>query len=210
MHVILDIIIAGVFASIILFFVVSTTATMGDTTLKTTLDVIAQKNSSTVAQMLNYDFYKIGYRDDINAPNPIIEFADSERIRFRGDVDASGTLDTVEYYTGTTLDSIPGSKVIFKRLYRRVYSSDRPWVGEGARLGMTSLKFTYYDDHSRQIVPPTPTDDASLRLIRSIGIRMMVKNPIATDTLAAATLDTSFAATYWEKFITPKNLRWLK
>ena len=44
----------------------------------------------------------------------------------------------------------------------------------------------------------------------SIRIRMFVRSQVASDTTAEATYDPTFASIYWEKFISPKNLRTLK
>lgn len=206
MHVILDIIGSTVVAGLILLVVFQLNHSMGNMSFQNTLDVVTQENAKTIADMINYDFYKIGYHGDITSADPIVEIADSDRIKFRSDIDNNGSIDTVQYFTSLTPYYVPGSATGFKQLYRNVNAS----TGPGARLGITSFKLTYYDTLGVLLNFPTPSDTAIRRRIRSIKIQMMVKNPIASDTTFAATLDTTFAATYWEKWISPKNLRALK
>jgi hypothetical protein len=206
MNVVLDIVGSTVVAGLILLLVFQLNRSMGNMSFQNTLDVVTQENAKTIADMVNYDFYKIGYHDDITSANPIVEIADSNRIKFRADIDNNGAVDTVQYYTSTSPYYVHGSSTGFKQLYRTVNNTG----GYGASLGITSFKLTYYDTLGILLNFPTPSDTALRRRIQSIKIQMTVKNPIASDTTLAATFDTTFAATYWEKWISPKNLRALK
>lgn len=206
MQVMIDIVGSAILAGLILLIVFQMNRSMGDMAFQNTLDVITQENSKTIADMINYDFYKIGYHDHISAVDPVVEYADTNHVRFRSDIDNNGTVDTVQYYTSSTPYYEHGSATPFRQLYRGVNAS----TGPGARLGITSFKLTYYDTLGVLLNFPTPSDTATRRRIQSIKIQMMVKNPLASDTTFAATFDTIFAATYWEKWISPKNLRALK
>ena len=205
MHTMLDIVGSTIVGGAILLLLFRMNGSMGDLSFQNTLDVATQTNSRTIADMINHDFYKIGYHESINGISPIVESADSNYIRFRSDIDNNGTVDTVQYYTSAPYD-VHGSAVRFQNLYRGVNSS----TGPGANLGLTSFKLIYFDTLGVLINLPTPTDSASRRRIRSIKIQMLVKNPMTVDTTSTATFDTTFAATYWEKWISPKNLRALK
>ena len=205
MQVMMDIVGSTIIGGAILFLVFKTSDMMTDLSFQNTLDVATQSNSRTIADMINYDFYKIGYHESVTGPRPIIEIADSDRIRFRSDIDNNGTVDTVEYSESAPYE-VAGSASRFRVLYRNVISSART----GANVGLTSFQLSYYDTMGVRIDLPTPTDSSSLRRIQSIKIQMMIRNPMALDTVTASTLDTTFAATYWEKWISPKNLRVLK
>jgi len=204
-QVILDIIGSTVIGATIILMLFNLNSSMSETSFQNTLDVATQSNSMTIAEMLNHDFYKIGYHESLNGPWPIIETADSNRIRFRSDIDNNGTVDTIEYFTSAPYD-VKGSATRFRRLYRTMNGS----AGTGADLGLTSFKLTYFDTLGIPVNLPTPTDSASLGRIQSIKIEMTVKNPLTTDSTVTTTFDTTFAATYWEKWISPKNLRVLK
>ena len=65
-----------------------------------------QQNVKTLAEIINYDLRKIGYKYDGTA----IVTADSTRIQFWADLDAPGTfghgvMDFVEYYLGDSTEA---------------------------------------------------------------------------------------------------------
>jgi len=83
--------------------------------------------------------------------------------------------------------------------------------GYGASLGITSFKMTYFDTLGTLINLSSPTTDTVGRSkIKSIKIQMYFMNQISVDTTLAASFDTTFSATYWERWYSPKNLRVLK
>ena len=55
-----------------------------------------QLKLSTSADIIDYDFYKIGYR----ITGDMIILADSDKIKFYTDIDNDGTADSLYYYTG--------------------------------------------------------------------------------------------------------------
>lgn len=98
---------------------------------------IAQMNLREVAELLDYDLYKIGFR----VPTSKIILADSTRITFRTDINNDGTIDTVRYYTGNpsalTSTRNPNDRI----LYRLINSEPE----RGANLGVVSFRLTYFD-----------------------------------------------------------------
>src|SRR5437867_4879281 len=147
MNTMIDLIGASVLAGLILLLVIQLNSTMTNKNMQTTFDAVTQSNSKTIADMVNYDFYKIGYHDSLNDPTPVIELADTDHIRFRADVDRAGKIDTIEYYTTGSTYTVPGSSITFKKLYRGVNYKISP----GASLGITWFKFSYYDTSGRLI-----------------------------------------------------------
>src|SRR6266849_2804324 len=141
MNTMIDLIGASLLAGLILLLVIQLNSSMTNKNMQTTFDAITQSNSKTIADMINYDFYKIGYHDSLNDPNPVIELADTDHIRFRADIEKGGRIDTVEYFTTGTTYSVPGSSIKFKKLYRAINDTIQP----GASLGLTWFKFSYYD-----------------------------------------------------------------
>src|SRR5437867_5047186 len=120
MNTMIDLIGATILAGLILLLVVQLNSSMTNKNMQTTLDAITQSNSKTIADMINYDFYKIGYHDSLNDPTPVIEYADTDHIRFRADIDRIGKIDTIEYYTSGSAYSVPDSPIKFKKLYRSI------------------------------------------------------------------------------------------
>src|SRR5438874_2188002 len=111
MNTMLDLIGASVLAGAILLLVIKLNGSMTNKNMQTTFDAITQSNSKTIADMINYDFYKIGYHDSLTDPNPVIQLADSDHIKFRADIENinGSKVDTVEYYTTGSTYSVPGS-----------------------------------------------------------------------------------------------------
>src|SRR5712692_265211 len=173
MQFLFDIIGSFIVAGVILGVVFNMNATMGSMTFQNTLDVITQENAKSIADLVNYDFYKIGYGDSTTDPVPIIKFADTNAITFKADIDSNGTLDTVQYYT-TPPYFVAGSQYKFEKLCRAVNSTNKDTMV----LGIASFKLSYYDTFGVQINPPPLNTVSLLQRIESIKIQMLVKNPI--------------------------------
>jgi len=153
-----------------------------------------QQNAKTLAEIMNYDFRKIGYNFDGTA----ITVADKDRIEFWADLDAPdstghGTIDYVRYYlldsthvTGTSNES----DII---LVRRV--NNEPEVS-GPSLGLVKLEFSYLDSVNN------PTAD--LTKIRYIKTEMWIEPSDPANNFVTGSKDPVF--TYWEFTINPRNL----
>src|SRR6266852_3864623 len=103
----IDIVGSAIFAGLIILLAMQLNASTANTSLQATLDVNTQENSTTIENMINSDFYKMGYHDSLNSGNPIVELADTSSIRFRADIDGNGSVDTVRYFTTATPFAVP-------------------------------------------------------------------------------------------------------
>ncbi len=101
-----------------------------------------QLNLSTSADIIDYDFYKIGYR--ITGDKIVI--ADSDKIKFYADIDNNGTGDTLYYYAGdlSELSSTknPNDKLLYRILNNEIALS---------ATAVTDFKLTYFDSLIAQI-----------------------------------------------------------
>ena len=61
---------------------------------------IEQRKITDASELIEYDFYKIGYR----IPDEKIFVADSNEIKFYSDIDDNNVVDTIHYYVGNTSD----------------------------------------------------------------------------------------------------------
>jgi hypothetical protein len=150
MQVMIDVVGSAIIAGVILVLVFNLNRSMGDMTFQNTLDVITQENATTIAGMVNSDFYKIGYGESNTGTEPVVEIADTSEIKFRADIDNNGTVDTVHYFVSASPYPVPGSPTKFRKLYRLVNASSGP----GASLGITAFKLTYYDTLGVQLSFP--------------------------------------------------------
>src|SRR5438046_9552775 len=66
-----------------------------------TIKVMAQTNLGAVKDILEFSLRKMGYRVAIPSDSAIV-IADSNKIKFKGDFDNNGSVDTITYYLNPT------------------------------------------------------------------------------------------------------------
>ena len=125
-----------------------------------------QQNLVAVVDLLEYDFKRIGYCEDENKiPNAheVIHSATDSSISFITDlaIDASnprgdGIPDTLIYELGPLIKETPNP--YDKALYRYTKGSNK----FSANLGITDLKFTYYDVFRKEVTNMAHLSDIAL------------------------------------------------
>ncbi len=189
MTTVLDIVGATILAGVLMLMVLQMNAKMTDTDFEANLEVGTQEEVTFIKEIIEHDFYKVGYHASC-----AILLADSTRFTFLSDMSNTGVIDTVRYYVRP---GIVASNTNLKALCRVV------GTGPESKLGITMLKLAYWGSDG---APKTcPVDSGSLADITSIKIQLAVESPYKVETT-----DTSRAMTYWEGFISPKNLRGIK
>ncbi|MDH3268831.1 MAG: hypothetical protein OEM46_08255 [Ignavibacteria bacterium] len=154
-----------------------------------------QQNVKTLAEVINYDLRKIGYKYDSTA----IVTAQPTRIQFYADLEAPGTsghgvTDFVEYYLGDSTEATGTVNQRDKVLYRIVNHTDT--IG-GPTLGLVDLKFSYLDAHG--------LTTAFLDSIKYVKAEFWVEPyEYVSDYNTGQPDSTQF--TYWELTINPRNI----
>ena len=105
MAVILDVVGSMLIAGFVLMMGMKMNSTMVNSRDSFNADVTVQQNMVALVQSIEYDFRKMGYR--VDDPTQVIRVADSSHIRFLGDVDDDGTIDTVDWILGGLVASSP-------------------------------------------------------------------------------------------------------
>ena len=141
-----------------------------------------QQNAKTLAEILNYDFRKIGYRYD----NTAFVEADSERISFYSDVDRDGNIELVTYMLGETSE-VSGTTNPRDRVLYRIADSD---TISGPSLGLTKAKFSYFNGSG-----------AATTILPDINY---VKAELWIESVEP--VGDNYPFTYWELIINPRNL----
>jgi hypothetical protein len=141
-----------------------------------------QQNAKTLAEILNNDLRKIGFRHSGTA----FITADSERVSFYSDIDYDGTVDRVTYYLGDTtsasLTTNPRDRVLY-----RIINND---TIQGPSLGLIKAKFSYLNG-----LGATTSNLSEMKYIRAeLWIEPYEPN------------DGEYPFTYWELTINPRNL----
>ena len=149
-----------------------------------------QQNAKTLAEIINYDFRKIGYECDSTA----IAIADSNRIRFFADIDKNNTVDVLEYYTGDSTQATGTENPRDIILYRKFNGV----AMGGPTLGLTKFKLTYLDEFN--IVTNV------LANIRYIKVELWVESTIKEMESYFVNPNHPYLFTYWEMKINPRNI----
>ncbi|MEJ2505842.1 MAG: hypothetical protein P8Y81_06230 [Ignavibacteriaceae bacterium] len=158
-------------------------------------ELALQQNLATVAQIIEWDFRKIGYCADWNKlpdPTKAILYADTSAIKFLTDVDADGNLDSIYYYLGPTSELSMTENPRDKILYR-VENDETP---APSNLGITRFYMVYFDALGDSIHLPV----ANYGLIASIEINVVVEN--------VAAYDEKYSSAYWRQIrMVARNLK---
>ncbi len=154
-----------------------------------------QQNLATTAEIIEYDFRKIGYCSDWNKipdPSKSIILADSNRIKFLTDVQSDGIVDTMYYYLGPTSELTQTENPRDRILYR-VVNSETP---KGANLGITQFKMVYFNALGDTISFPI----AQPGEIASMEINVTVEN--------TAAYDQKYSSAFWRQIrLVARNLK---
>ncbi len=169
--------------------------TMTDRTYNHSGELIIQQNLATVAQIVEYDFRKIGYCKNWNLipdPTKAILFADSSEIKFYTDIDNNGTVDSIHYYLGPTSEC-NGTANPRDRLLYRVLNDESP---QSSNLGVTQFRLVYFDALGDTVTPPVSTKGG----ITSIEINLTVESTNA--------YDQKYSKAFWRQIrMVSRNLR---
>jgi len=182
MSIILDLVGSVIIAGILLLIMFNANTYQSNVRFASDSELQMQQNAKTLADILSYDLRKIGYECKIN---PFL-VADSERVSYYADMNRDGTQDVVTYFVSDASEASsttnPEDRVLI-----RVVNND---TIAGPSLGLTKVRFSYYDQFG------TPTSD-----FNEIDF---VKAELWVESIEA--VDKEYLFTYWELTISPRNL----
>ncbi len=182
MNVIMDILGATLIGGLVMLLVVNLNAYSTETKFASDADLRLQQGAKTLAEIINDDLRKIGYKFSGTA----ITQADSQRISFKGDIDNNGTMDQVTYFLGSTEEAVYTPNPNDRVLYRIV---DNDTIA-GPTLGLTNLKFSYLNTQEQ------PTTFADSICYVKVEIWVETLNQVGDE----------YPFTYWEMTINPRNI----
>jgi hypothetical protein len=164
----------------------------GDQTVKVT----TQTNLSALTDILENRLRKMGYCVP-GSPDSSIVLADSTKIKFKGDFDGDGTVDTVTYYLDPTLTTgnANGNTKILKCTLNNQ-------AAQLINIGVTCFRIWYFDASGTPITAyPAPKPS----LIKSFKVALNVESKVPF-IVQRESYDKLNPGVYWEKVIKPKNL----
>lgn len=194
MSMLLDIFGSVVIAGLLFIMMIRLNLFSSQTSYISDSELKLQTNTKTLAEILDYDLRKIGYRHEGTA----ILLADSTHLTFMADIDSNGTAEVVDYFVGDSTEAtgtLNPSDIILKR------TIDGGNLMSGSSLNLVKLKFTYLDEFSNKIPYLSASQYDDIKYIRT-EMWLAGDNPIPD-----AYADTSsYTLTYWEFTIYPRNI----
>ncbi|MCL6493506.1 MAG: hypothetical protein K6T54_01875 [Ignavibacterium sp.] len=192
---ILDILASIVMGGILLTTVLRLSDSAAEKTYNYSGELSLQQNLATIAQIIEYDFRKMGYCANWQKfpdPSKAIAQADSSSIKFYTDVNNDGNIDSIRYYLGPTseLSSTPNPR---DRLLYRVVNTDVPTE---VNLGVTQFYLIYFDALGDTV--PLPITNPGI--ISSYEINVRVESIYA--------YDEQYSSAYWRQIrLVARNLK---
>lgn len=191
----LDILGSMIIGGILMSIVFRLTDAATEKTYNNSGELSLQQNLATIAQIIEYDFRKIGYCADWNKlpdPSKAITYADATTLSFLTDVDSDGDVDSIKYFLGPTSELYMTENPRDRMLYR-VVNDETPM---GSNLGVTDFHMIYYDALGDTIYLPI----SNFGEISSIEINVTVENIAAYDSL--------YSSAFWRQIrLVARNLR---
>lgn len=173
---------------LLLLTILNQSATMSSRAVEHTLENLVRENTASITEIILYDFHRMGF----GAPNPenIISSFNNNSIRFLIDLDANGTIDTLQYTLSTiaAASNTPNPRDRF--LYRRVNSEAQQDIG----LGITNFNLNYYDKNGSVAALATT--------IATIEIQLTVESVFGCSVADS----TYYPQNFWQTRISPPNL----
>ena len=162
-----------------------------------TVKIMVQTNLATVTDLLEFEFRKMGYRVPKSLDSAIV-YADSNKIKFKGDIDNNGTIDTLTYYFNTVSPS--GLVNTNTRILYRTWNTQS---SKSINLGITRFRLWYFNASGN---PVTGNPVASPSQIKSMKVAINIESTVPYK-ITTEQYVTKNPGVYWEQTIKPKNLR---
>jgi len=169
---------------------ISFTSRINDVTQESISSDITLNNASTSAQILEYYLYKIGSM----ATSDVISVADSDKVRFMGDIDEDGSAEDFSLYNYTEREWSETENPSDSPIYSRINSGDNNLVAV-----VTKFNLTYFDAMLTELSYDSLASSQSVRnSIRSIKVFIKSESSFPVDSV--------YQGVVWERLISPKNL----
>lgn len=151
---------------------------------------IAQRDLTTCVWVMEYDFYKMGYR----VSGSKIAVADSNELKFYTDLDNDGNQDSIHYFLGELSEYSSTSNPDDRPLYRKENNDN-----VATAFSVVEFTLAYHDSIGNIIDYASLTGPAARGIVRTINVRLAIES--------GEPIEGNYQISQWEKKITPKNLR---
>jgi len=192
-----DIIISVMISGILLSMLIGFNGNITQEAVAQTIKMMAQSNLTTVTEIVDWDFRKMGY--SLPASDSSIISAESTKIKFKGvfnSTGAPGTIDTLTYQLDTAASGNANKNT--HMLFRKLNAQAR----QKMNMGITRLRFWYFDASGQPLAAPVSRPS----LIKSMKIGMNIESTVPYKINTEKYVKNNPGG-YWERSFKPKNLR---
>jgi len=158
-----DIILSFMIGTILVLAVIENNLDLTESGCRNIMYTSTQQSSLLIKEIIESDLKRIGL--GLAAGSEIFAVADSNSVRFWGDVDLDGTPEMVMYYAGDSASADYTENPSDVILYRQVDGG----AAQNFTVGLIEMKFRYYDDGGNEVSVP--------EAIREIGYSLYFENP---------------------------------
>lgn len=183
MGVVLDLIASMAVRAAIVYIVLSMNVQLHNLLYEKTQHVLVKQNMAVLTDVIRNDLRYIGY--NVSAGDVFV-LADSNEVRFRGDINNDGTPDTVRYSIGSTDEMLSTPNPVDRKLYRRINAT----TGFDVAIGVTRFFLEYYDEFGMKTTNPAN--------IRSFYIKLVMQGD--------REINGYYPTSYWENHFFPSNI----
>jgi hypothetical protein len=191
----MDVLGSIVLGGYILLMIFRLNATVSETTFMNGSELAVQTNLTTLVDILESDFRKIGYCADpykLTDPSKAIISVNEHGIKYLTDVNRSGNVDTLEYYVSSTsaLTATPNPRDFL--LYRRI-NHNPPLKFD---IGLTKFDFLFFNSRDDSIAFPVATTGEIFNIRLSVLLE------------SSHPYDTTYTYAYWRQVrLAARNMR---
>src|ERR1051326_2593151 len=160
------------------------------------LKIMTQTNFTEVTKDLEFSLRKMGYRVPA-ANDSAIVIADSNKIKFKGDFDNTGTVDTLTYYLNPAASGNQNTNTHVLNMTLNAGAVQK------INIGITKFRLTYYDAAE---TPYTTYPVSTPSKISSIKVSMNLESKVPYKLKSESYVKLN-PGVYWERTFKPKNLK---
>ncbi len=185
----LDVVISMILGITIVLIIINANMIVGEGWFEYNNEMLVQEMLLSTATLIEGEFRNMGFgvSKTPTLSAGVIEYADRQHIKFTSDLNRTGTIDTVEYFIGST-DDVNFQNEAIRPLHRRVNSGETRSVGY-----VTEFQLRYFEKNGNELTT-FPLEGAAN--IYMIEIEMEVQNPHA---LHRDDGDEVYAVTRWRQ-----------
>ncbi len=189
MSYLLDILTTTIIGAFIMLLVMEINMRISDSYNQMIISSMIQSNAIASAEIIQNDVYKIGY----NNSGSSIGIADSTQIKFYGDIDNNGIVDTIFYSEGDSTELTNSVNPKDRPLYRERNGGNKNLI-----TTITDFRVTYYDSTGNELTYLQLNNQNFRDKIKTLKIYFRFES--------ADPVDGFYNAAEWLRIIRPRNI----